>query len=411
MAGNKSRIAIIATLDTKGEEALYLKESVERKGFTSLVIDTGILGEPLFCPQISREDVAIRGGMKLTELISLKDKGFAIAVMARGARKLLAELYQESILGGVIAMGGGQGTFIGTFAMRGLPLGFPKIMVSTIVSGNMRPFVGTEDIILFNSVVDLMGLNSISKAILDNAINALIGMVRKPAKIVRDSSFKVGVTTLGTTTPGLIKAKKILLSKGYEFIPFHANGSGGKAMENLLKIGFLDGVIDWSIHEVVDEVCVGIFAGDNRLGVLEKVAVPYLLVPGGIDYIVMGSLGSLREEQKRRSYIVHNENITLVRTTNHEMEKVALFLVEKINKAKGNLALVIPLRGFSAHDAPGEVFYQPEVDKVFVEVLKENINPDVPIIEIDANINDLHFVQETIKIFEGLLTESKKERN
>jgi len=403
----KKSIVIIGTLDTKGEEVLYIKNKVEKEGFSPIVIDAGVLGNPFFSPHISREYIAIKGGVNLKELKTCNNKGLAIKTMAKGVRAVITELYCNGKINGVIALGGGQGTFIGTYSMRDLPLGFPKIMVTTIGSGNMRPFIGTKDIIIFNSVVDIFGMNFIFKIILENSVNALIGMVVGNHKIIKSSSIKIGATALGTTTTGLMKAKEIFKSKGYELIPFHANGIGGKAMEEMVEKGLIDAIFDWSTHEVTDEICKGIFsAGPHRLEILEKKAIPYLLIPGGIDYIVLESFFNKRN----RRYIVHNDNIVLVRTNSQEMKKIALFFAEKLNKAKGPVTILIPLEGFSEEDKAGKDFYDPKIDNYFLKILKKYVNSNISIIEIKAHINDTYFVRECVSIFEKIIRDYLKQK-
>lgn len=400
----KKAIVIIGTLDTKGEEILFIRNIMREHYINSIVIDSGILGTPFFNSDITREQVVKKVGSCLIKLLKSNNKGLAIKTMAAGSRAIINELYNNKKIDGIIAVGGGQGTFIGTFSMRDLPLGFPKVMVTTIGSSNMRPFIGTKDIVTFNSVVDIFGINSVSKIILENSANALIGMVQYRRPIIqKDKKFKIGATAFGTTTIGLTKIKKYYKSQGYDFIPFHANGVGGQAMEEMAGNGFLGAIFDWSTHEITDEICKGIFsAGSDRMDIISKKKIPYLFTPGGIDYIVFGQ-SFLNSNKKLRKHIIHNDNIILVRTNKIEMQKIAIFIARKINKSCGPVRVVIPLKGFSEEDKINREFYEPETDYVFIKTLKEHLSPNIIVKEIDAHINDSYFVESCILIFNEIL--------
>ncbi|MDD4240498.1 MAG: Tm-1-like ATP-binding domain-containing protein [Smithellaceae bacterium] len=391
-------ILVIGTLDTKGEECLHIRDLVLQNGCRAMLIDPGPLGRPLVCGDISREEVAQKAGWNLADLVETRDKGKIIQTMTDGLTAWVEKLYQEGKIQGVIALGGGQGTAMGTAAMQPLPLGFPKVMVSTIASGDLRPFLRTKDIAVFPSVTDVFGLNYVFTRLLENAVSALLGMVRAYRPIQKGKKKVIGATAFGVVTPGLMKMKRLLEEQGLEMILFHATGTGGTVMEEMARSGYFDGVLDWTTHEVVDEVGKGVFApGRERLDSLAKIAVPWILAPGAIDYICQGGYEQLPPRWKRRKHIIHNANITLVRATADEMAAAARFLVRKINKAIGPVQILIPLGGFSEPNAPGKPFYDPAADREFIRVLKAGLRKDIELYEMNAHINDDAFIGEAFR--------------
>jgi uncharacterized protein (UPF0261 family) len=399
MSGSESlkTILVIGTLDTKGEECRYIRDLVLQNGYGAILIDPGPLGEPFVRGDISREEVARKGGYDLARLVETRDKGRIIQAMTDGLTAWAAELYRDGKIHGVIAVGGGQGTAMGTAAMQPLPLGFPKVMVSTIASGDMRPFLRTRDIAVFPSVTDVFGLNYVFNRILENAVYALLGMVSAYRPIAKGEKKVIGATAFGVVTQGLMKMKRIWEENGFEMILFHATGMGGTVMEEMAAAGYFDGVMDWTTHEVVDEVGGGVFApGKGRLDILSHRNIPWLLAPGAIDYICQGGYEHLPPRWQKRKHIIHNRNITLVRATSDEMVRAARFLARKVNKAIGPVRIMIPLRGFSEPNAEGKPFYDPETDRAFLQALKQNVKPGVEIREMDAHINDDAFVREAV---------------
>ncbi len=399
MSGSESlkTILVIGTLDTKGEECLFIRDLILQNGCNAILIDPGPLGRPLARGDISREDVAARAGYDLAALVETRDKGRIIQAMTDGLTAWVAELYREGRIHGAIAVGGGQGTAMGTAAMQPLPLGFPKVMVSTIASGDMRPFLRTTDIAVFPSVTDVFGLNYVFNRILENAVHALLGMVKAFSPISKGDKRVIGATAFGVVTPGLMKMKRIWGEKGFEMILFHATGPGGTVMEEMAGSGYFDGVMDWTTHEVIDEVGGGVFAsGKGRLDILARRNIPWILAPGAIDYICQGGYEHLPPRWQKRKHIIHNRNITLVRATADEMVRAAGFLAQKINRAIGPVRMMIPLRGFSEPNAVGKPFYDPEADREFIRALKQNVRQGVEILEMDAHINDDAFVLEAV---------------
>ena len=402
-------ILIIATLDTKGPETSYIKDLIETKGHQVLVMDTGILGPPPFQPDLSRDEVAQATGIPIEELIRIKDKGRAIQTMAEGSKKIVQQLYREGKIAGVIGLGGSQGTEIGTSAMRALPLGFPKLMVSTVASGYAQfgTYVGTKDLLMMHSVVDILGLNVFLRTILSNAAGAIMGMVERGTKIEKPEKKQVGITIYGTTTPGCMVAKAYLESKGFEVVAFHPNGTGGRAMEEMVEEGILNGVLDMTTHELTDELVGGLHrAGPNRLEAAGKRGIPQVVVPGSIDFIVTGPVTSLQPEYRNRNYIAHNPSITLVKASHEEMRTVGKVMATKLNHAKGPTIVMIPLRGFSYPNRKGEALYDEEGNQAFIKTLKRNLK-GVKVIEVDAHINDPEFGNEAAQTMESLLSEYK----
>jgi uncharacterized protein (UPF0261 family) len=393
--GQGKTVAILGTLDSKGEECLYVRDLLLSLGFGAILIDPGPLGQPITRGDICREEVAAKAGIDLATLVQTGDKGKIIQTMTQGLTAWIADLYREGRIHGVIALGGGQGTAMGTAAMQVLPLGFPKVMVSTIASGNMRPFLETHDIAVFPSVTDVFGINYVFERILANAVHALAGMVSNFHPIEKGNRLVIGATAFGVVTPGLMKMRTMFQEAGLEMILFHATGIGGLAMERMAEAGYFDGVVDWTTHEIVDQVGKGIFVpGKTRLDIVSKVKLPYVIGPGAIDYIVQGPYTGLTPMWKKRKHIIHNRNITLVRARATEMALAAKFIAGKVNKALQPVKILIPLKGFSEPNAQGKFFYEPETDTMFIQALKRHLDDPSQVMEIDAHINDDAFVKE-----------------
>lgn len=402
-------ILIIATLDTKGPETQYLRDLIQRSGFKALVMDTGILGTPAFEPDLSRDEVAQAGGTQIEELIRNREKGRAIQAMAEGSKRIVQQLYREAKIAGIVGLGGAQGTEIGTSAMRALPLGVPKLMVSTVASGYAQfgTYVGTKDLLMMHSVVDILGLNIFSRTILSNAAGAMMGMVERRTKIEQPEKKQIGMTIYGTTTPGCMVAKAYLESKGFEVVAFHPNGTGGRAMEEMVQEGILNGVLDMTTHELTDELVGGLHrAGPNRLEGAGRKGIPQVVVPGSIDFIVTGPASSLSQEYRNRKYIAHNPSMSLVRTSSEEMKTVGKIMASKLNEARGPTIVMIPLRGFSYPNRKGEALYDEEGNQAFITILKENLRA-TKVIEVDAHINDPEFANEAAQTMEELLSKDK----
>ena len=400
----QKRVLIIATLDTKDEEAVFVRDLIRSRGLEAWVIDPGSLGAPALTAEITREQVAQKAGIDLKSLVATQNKGHIIATMSQGVTAWVDELYQEGSIHGVLGLGGGQGTAMATAAMQGLPLGFPKVMVTTLASGNMRPFLGTKDIAVFPSVADVLGMNCILRRTLSNAANSVAAMVINPAPTAGAPGLIIGATAFGVVTAGLLKLRRLLVSPELEIAFFHATGIGGAAMDELADQGMFDGIMHWATHEITGRMGGGIFAArDDHLDVLARRELPCLVSMGAIDYFCMGSFTDLGEEWNERNYIVHNRNITLVRATVQEMTGAARFLAEKLNRALGPVKVMIPLKGFSEPNAQGKQFYDPETDRIFVEVLKGELASHIQVLEYPNHINDDQFVAHAAREVKSLL--------
>lgn len=382
-------IAIVGTLDTKGEEFRYLKEQIEGEGVCTLVLDAGVLGEPRFAPDVRAEEVALAGGTSLNALRERNDRGEAVATMARGMAILIQRLYEDGRIQGIISLGGSAGTTIGTSAMRALPVGVPKLMVSTLASGDMSPYVDIKDIATMYSVVDISGINRLSRRILSNAAGAIVGMVRKKIPSEVGEKPLVAATMFGVTTPCVTRARERLEAAGFEVLVFHATGTGGRAMEDLIRGGFIAGVLDVTTTELADELVGGILsAGPERLEVSGQRGIPQVVGPGALDMVNFGRPETIPERFAGRRFHRHNPNVTLMRTTPEENRRLGELIGHKLSRAQGPVTFIMPLRGVSAIDRQGQPFYDPEADEAFLNALKANLSPNVTLIEMDCHIND-----------------------
>jgi uncharacterized protein (UPF0261 family) len=404
-------VAIIGALDTKGAEFAFLKSEIEKRGCRTFVINVGVLGEPAFTPDVDASVVAEAGGVKLEDLIAKRDRGEAMEVMARGIPHVLRKLYDEGKFDGVISMGGGAGTVIATSGMRALPVGVPKLMVTTLASGDTSPYVGTSDIVMMPTVVDVAGLNRISRMIFTYAAGAICGMVMSEVEKPAEEKPLIAATMFGNTTRAVNHARQIMEANGYEVLVFHATGTGGKTMEMLIESGFIAGVMDITTTEWADEICGGVLsAGPTRLEAAAKMGIPQVVVPGCLDMCNFWAPETVPEKYKDRLFYRWNPNVTLMRTTPEENARMGEIFAEKLNAAKGPVVVLIPTKGWSELDAPGKPFWWPEADQAFIDALQRNLRPDIPVIMMDYNINDPEFsgkVAETL--LELLKQHSKKE--
>ena len=379
---------LVGTLDTKGPEYEFLLERIEASGVSTCVINTGILGEPHFEPDVSAEQVAEVGGTSLTALRNEGDRGNSVAAMANGAARIVERLNDDRAIDGIISLGGSAGTTIGTTAMRALPVGVPKLMVSTLASGDTSPYVDTKDITMMYSVVDIAGVNSLSRQILTNAAGAIAGMIS--AEVPRaDDKPLIAATMFGVTTPCVTKAREILEAAGYEVLVFHATGSGGRAMEDLVKGGFIVGVLDVTTTELADELVGGVLsAGPERLEAAGNEGIPQVVAPGALDMVNFGPPDTVPDKFKARTFYQHNPTVTLMRTTADENAELGKIVAQKLSRAKGPTTVIIPERGVSAIDAAGQPFDSPEARASWIQNLKANVADSVTVIEMDNNIND-----------------------
>ena len=394
-------VCIVGTMDTKGVEFSFIKSQIESAGVSTCVINTGILGEPQLTPDISADEVAQAGGSSLQALRDEGDRGNSVAVMAQGAATRVAEKHAAGEIDGIISLGGSAGTTIGTTAMQAVPVGVPKIMVSTLASGDTSPYVQSKDICMMYSVVDIAGINRLSRQILANAAGAIVGMVNAEAPAATADKPLIAATMFGVTTPCVTKAREVLEAAGYEVLVFHATGTGGQAMEDLVKGGFLAGVLDATTTELADELVGGVLsAGPDRLEAAGEIGVPQVVAPGALDMVNFGPPDTVPEQFKDRLFYQHNPTVTLMRTTPEETAELGRIMGRKLSEANGPTTVIIPTRGISAIDQTGQPFDSPEARTAWIENLKAHIGDNVTVVEMDAHINDDAFAT---KLAETLL--------
>jgi len=388
----KKTIAILGALDTKGQEFSYLKDEIENRGLDTFVINVGVMGEAPFVPDVSAEEVARAGGSELSSLVERADRSEAMAAMTRGVAKVVSQNYATGKFDGIISMGGGGGTAMGTSAMRALPIGVPKLMVSTVASGDTSQYVGTSDIIMAPSIVDVAGLNRISRTVFSNAAGAICGMVSGDVEEVIDEKPLIAATMFGNTTKAVEHARKIMEENGYEVLVFHATGTGGRTMETLIESGFFAGVLDITTTEWADEVCGGVLsAGSERLDAAGKASIPQVVTPACIDMANFWGKDTVPEKYDDRLFYPWNPNVTLMRTNPQENRQMGEIFAEKLNAATGPVKVFIPMGGFSELDFPDELFWWPEANQAFVEGLQSKLNPDIPVVISEKDVNDPEF--------------------
>ena len=390
-------IAVAGTFDTKGKEFLYVKELIEELGLKTYMINTGVFDSEIEV-DVSNKEIAKEAGYDIDDIVSRRDRAMATEALSKGMELLIPRLYAEGKFDGIISFGGSGGTSLVTPAMRALPIGVPKMMVSTMASGNVSQYVGTSDIIMMPSIVDVAGLNKISKTIFKNAVLAIAGMVGMADKIKEveeDGKPLIAATMFGVTTPCVDFAKEYLEERGYEVLVFHATGTGGKTMESLIDAGFFKGVLDITTTEWCDEIVGGVLgAGPNRLEAAGRNHVPQVVSVGALDMVNFGPIDTIPEKFKSRNLYKHNPTVTLMRTTVEENIKFGQKIAEKLNASFGKTVLILPLKGVSMIDAPGQPFYGSKEDEALFDTLKNNIDKDkVNIVEMDNNINEKAFAQ------------------
>lgn len=389
-------VAIAGTFDSKAKEFLYIKELLEEVGLKTFMVDTGVF-EPKFTPDVTNAEVAKAAGADIKELAKKKDRALATEILSLGMEKLIPELYHQGKFDGIISIGGSGGTSLVSPAMRALPIGVPKLMLSTDASGNIEQYVGTSDMIMMPSVVDVAGLNSISMRIFKNAAFAMAGMLKFEhidAEKVEKKPI-IAATMFGVTTPAIDFAREYLEARGYEVLVFHATGSGGRCMETLIRDGFIKGVLDLTTTEWCDEIVGGVLAaGPNRLEAAGFMGIPQVVSVGALDMVNFGPFKTVPEEFKNRNLYKHNPTVTLMRTNVEENIKVGRKIVEKLNSATGPTVMMLPLNGVSMIDAPGQPFYGKEEDEALFNELRIGLNRDVvELIELNNHINDQEFAE------------------
>lgn len=399
-------IAVLGTLDTKGVEHGFVADLIRRRGHQALLVDVGTLGEPQVPPDVTRLKVASAGGLDLAALVEGRDRGKCVTAMAAAAAALASRLLREQRMEGIISLGGGGGTAIGTAAMRALPIGFPKLMVSTLASGNVAPYVDVKDIVMMPSIVDIAGLNRISRQVLTRAAGAICGMVEAAIPVNVDRPIVVA-SQFGNTTPCVEQARKVLESAGYEVIVFAAVGTGGRTMESLIESGMVAGVLDITTTEWADELVGGVLsAGPHRLEAAARSGIPAIVTPGCLDMVNFGPLDTVPAPFRQRKLYQHNPQVTLMRTSSEECRELGRIVGSKLSQSVGPVSVLLPMRGISVISAPGQPFYDPEADEALFESLKQHLRPDIRVVEADAGINDFAFAKLCADTLLGLMSES-----
>ncbi len=385
-------VVLVGTLDTKGREYTFLRDRVLEQGVDVLLVDAGIMGEPLVEPDITREEVAAAAGADVHALAAAGDRGAAVEAMARGAAHVALRLRAEGRLDGILALGGSGNSALASEAMRALPVGVPKLLVSTVASGDTRPYVGAVDIAMMYSVVDIAGVNRISARIMTNAAGMMAGAVKATVPDLGAEKPLIGATMFGVTTPCVTTARERLEELGYEVLVFHATGTGGQSLEALVRGGFLAGVLDATTTELADELVGGVLsAGPDRLEAAGELGLPQVVSLGALDMVNFGPRDSVPERFEGRNLYVHNPTITLMRTTPDECLELGRRIGRKLSAARGPVALYVPLGGVSMIAVAGQVFHDPDADAALLAGLHETLGPNVEVHELDADVNDHAF--------------------
>jgi uncharacterized protein (UPF0261 family) len=406
--GGKS-IVVLATLDTKGPESQFLREQIERFGDKAILVDAGVIGRPAARADISREQVAEAGGVPLARLLENPDRERAAPVMADGAARIISALNDRGEMHAIIGLGGTQGTTLCTKVMRALPYGVPKIMVSTMASGNVARWVDIKDITMMFSVADILGLNPLTRKILANAAGAACGAAHADVRLDTGGKPLVAVTTVGITTQGAMKAVEALEAAGYETITFHAIGAGGRAMEQLMREGVISAVLDYSTIEVSNQMFDALLAADDaRLTTAGKLGLPQVLCPGAIEVLVFGPPETVPEKYQTRTMIRHSPQITDIRLNREEMVRVAEEVTRRLQYTKDEAVFMIPSAGFDSYAVKGKRFHDPEADRAFAETLAARLPSNIRVIERDTHIDDPAFATEAANALVRLIHNKQK---
>jgi uncharacterized protein (UPF0261 family) len=392
MAGAPT-IVLVGTLDTKGQEYAFLRDRIAEAGARVVLVDAGVMGAPQVDADVPREEVARAAGAEHSDLVRAGDRGHAMEVMGRGAGAIVGRLHAEGRVQGIAAIGGSGNASVAAAAMRDLPVGLPKLIVSTLASGDTRPYMGAKDVTMTYSVVDIAGINQISARILSNAAGAIVGMARATPPAEAHERPLIGATMFGVTTPCITRARERLEELGYEVLVFHATGTGGQSFEALAEGGFLAGALDATTTELADDLVGGVLsAGPDRLEAVGRAGIPQVVSLGALDMVNFGPRDTVPPQFAERNLYVHNPTVTLMRTTPEENAELGRRIARKLNGAQSPTVLFIPLRGVSAIDVEGQPFHDPEADAALIGALREGIDRErVEVHEVDADVNDPAF--------------------
>lgn len=389
---------MLGCFDTKGEDFSFLRESILAQGEQVITINTGVMGTPEYFPVDFESDlVALEAGHTITDLRQIGDRGHAVDIMGKGAAKIVSKLVDEDIIKAAIGMGGGGGTYIALSAMQQIPLGVPKLCLTTLAAKDLSRQIGSKDITLMPSVVDVATLNSISKHLIRQAAAAICAMSNVTAD-GKTSSGRIAISMFGNTTGCVDKCSELLENHGYEVFPFHATGVGGRTMESLIREGYFDAVLDITTTELADDLCGGICsAGPDRLNAAAEMGVPQIVVPGCLDMVNFAQLDTVPEQYKSRELYSWAPDVTLMRTNKEENILLGERLAQKVNRSTAAASILLPARGVSQIDAQGSVFFHPEINRVLFDTIKKHSKKTVNVIEVDAHINDEEFAAIAVK--------------
>lgn len=398
-------VLLVGAMDTKGAEYAYVKDLIESADLQTLVVDFGVMGQPTLQPDVGRAEVAAAAGGDLAYLASGTHKDEAMRTMAQGLATVVKRLYDEGRFDGILGMGGSGGTSIATAAMRTLPVGVPKLMVSTVGGGDVSPYSGSKDITFMPSVVDVAGINRLSRAIYANAAGAIAGMVKTKSAAAANERPLIAASMFGNTTAAVDHARGLLEAEGYEVLVFHATGTGGRTMEDLISDGYIAGCLDMTTTELADEICDGVFsAGPDRVQAAPRQGVPTVIVPGCVDMANFTSIETVPEQYRERNLYQWNPEVTLLRTNEEENRLMGAMLAAAANHGQaGKVSVLIPLRGVSMLDSKDDRFWDPDADQACYDAIKKDLRADIPLIEVDANINDSEFAEKAVEMLLEML--------
>ena len=393
-----STVVLVGTLDTKGAEIDFVRRRLVELGADVLVVDAGVMDQSAWRAEVSADEVAAAGGARRRELAAAGDRSAAMAVMREGVRAVVRELHEAGRLDGILAIGGSGGASLVAPAMQALPVGVPKLIVSTMAAGDTRPYVGESDVAMLYPVVDIAGLNRLSRQVLGNAAAAMAGMVA--ANTGRTTAGQepggeralIGATMFGVTTPCVTAARERLEALGYEVLVFHATGAGGRAMEGLIRSGFLAGVLDVTTTELADELVGGVLsAGPDRLTGAGSLGIPQVVSLGALDMVNFGPRDTVPPEFRDRRLYEHNASVTLMRTSVDECRELGHIVAAKLNAAAGPTSVFIPRGGVSMIDVPGGAFHDPAADAALFDALLAELDPRIEVVDLPVDINDPTF--------------------
>ncbi len=402
-------VAIIGTFDTKGLEFSFVREVLQGLGLKTLMIHTGVF-EPTIPVDISNSQVAESAGYDIRDIANRKDRAYATDCLTQGMQKLLPALYTQGLFDGVISFGGSGGTALATAGMRELPMGVPKVMVSTVAGGDVSVYVGNSDIFMYPSIVDVAGINKISQRIFINGAHAIAGLVQCQTKTKDSGKPLIAATMFGVTTPAVNLAREYLEERGYEVITFHATGAGGKAMEKLIADGYFAGVLDLTTTEWCDELFGGVLAaGPDRLSAAGQNGIPQVVSVGALDMVNFGPIETIPPHYAGRNFYKHNPTVTLMRTNRAENRQLGIKIAEKLNASHSPTALMLPLAGVSMIDAEGQPFQGIEEDSVLFDTLQTEVDKNkIDVIALNHHINDPEFATAAAQKLLDLIEQTHK---